>query len=487
MMSEEILANAEQAATTAPTGVRPPTWALGAVYAAVAVARINTVDSVLVIAPFELPAEAMGHVGAAVREDGDPGADIAAELVEALGDATGTTIVAYAGCLAGSSDPVALAAEIAAVQEVARGVIVIEEDPHPTDGAADPRAMLEAVGLQAFGDARLRGRNEDGTTWRLRRLVISPQLMPPRNRAPLQGVRVCMSDHQGKGIGLVEGLAKAGAEVVWFADQADVVLIDHDVPFHGKLGLVEACLENGGRAFLYPHCGGATLMAEWDGIHEPSPLLSGALMPAPGHAEIARRYGYPHPVEPVGWSICPMRPRVAHGRFERILFAPSHPPHFGNSRWVEWARLLLEELIELPVALTVRYIGTLEENGLWTAPGVRYVPGDMGDAPSMIDQIDEADVVVADYGTFASMAVARGVATVIFDSDVHQSNDGSAEPAHISLYRDFMRYPFDVRDGDLMDVMRAASEDEVRIAEWRDRFVGEPLDIRALVRALGYG
>jgi hypothetical protein len=296
-----------------------------------------------------------------------------------------------------------------------------------------------------------------------------------------------VSDHQGKSLGLVEALAQVGAEIVRFAEEADVLLIDHDVPFHGKLGFVEACIENGGQAFLYPHCGGATLMAEWDGIHEPSPLLSGALMPAPGHVEVARRYGYPHAVRSVGWSICPMRRRKAHGRVERVLFAPSHPPHFGNPRWADWARRLLGELTELPVELTVRHIGTIEENGLWEAPGVRFVCGQMGDAPSMLDQIDAADVVVGDYGTFSSMAVARGVATVIFDSDVHQSNDGTTEPAHIDLYRDFIRYPFDVRDGDLWDVMRAAAGDERQVAEWRARFVGEPLDLPALARALGYG
>jgi len=488
-MSEELIARAEEAATAAPPLVDAPPWAGGAVDAALAWARSAGVASVLVIAPFELPADARSMVGAALRDDEEAAAtDIASELVEALGSGLRSdTVVVYAGCFATSRDTPALAREISGVQAVARAVVVIEEDPPPSRCGADPRAALEAAGLDVFTDARLRGRDGAGGIWRLRRLALAPDLAQSRNHAPLQGVRVCTSDHQGKSLGLVEGLARGGAEIVWFADEADIVLIDHDVPFHGKLGLVEACVANGGRAFLYPHCGGATLMAEWDGIHEPSPLLSGALMPAPGHVEIARRYGYPHPVRSIGWSICPMRPRTARGRVERVLYAPSHPPHFGNPRWADWARRLLGELSELPVELTVRYIGTMEENGLWEAPGVRFVCGQVGDAPSMLDQIDAADVVVGDYGTFSSMAVARGVATVIFDSDVHQSNDGTSEPAHIDLYRDYIRYPFDVRDGDLMDVMRAAAEDERQVAEWRARFVGEPLQVATLARALGYG
>jgi hypothetical protein len=43
-------------------------------------------------------------------------------------------------------------------------------------------------------------------------------------------------------------------------------------------------------------------------------------------------------------------------------------------------------------------------------------------------------------------------------------------------YLDFLRYPFDIDDGPLDELLHAAARDEAPIAEWKRRFIGEPID-----------
>lgn len=290
--------------------------------------------------------------------------------------------------------------------------------------------------------------------------------------------RVMLLDHQGKSLAIRDALAQAGCRIVDDPARAEVLLIDHDAPFHGRLAFVEACVANGGKALLYPHGAEPTLMARWDGLAPASPLLSGALVTAPGHAEVARRFGYAHPVYTVGWSLCPLRPRQHHGRVANVLFAPMHPP------WeCGWNAPMFERLLELPVHLTVRHLGSLEENGLWDAPGVDYVRGDITGFDAMIAQIDAADVVVAPKGTFMCLAVARGVATVTWRSTWAKNDELTHDAANLDRYRAYVRYPFDGDDAPLWDLVRAAAADEARVARWRARFIGEPLSAGALLAA----
>ncbi|HKI91986.1 MAG TPA: hypothetical protein VJ986_06770, partial [Gaiellaceae bacterium] len=241
-----------------------------------------------------------------------------------------------------------------------------------------------------------------------------------------------------------------------------------------------------GRAYLYPHGATSMLMAFWDGLYPASSILSGALVTAPGHVEVARRWGYPHPVYVVGWSLCELRPRRVTGRTERILFAPSHPPGIldGYEAPPEHAEVF-QRLLELHAQLTVRYLGPLEANGIPVVDGVEYVRGDAPGAPNMLAQIDASDVVVGDRGTFASLAVARGVTAVMWQSALLMSDDTERRPAdNLELYADYARFPFDLADGDAADVIAAAAEDEERVADWRARFIGDPLDSTVLAAAL---
>jgi len=308
---------------------------------------------------------------------------------------------------------------------------------------------------------------------------MNPAMSPPLN--------VMVLDHQGKSHAITAALLQRGCQLVDDPRLADVVLIDHDVPAHGKLPYAEACAAAGGRAFIYPHGAGAGLMAMWDGLFPISPIISGVLVSGPGHTEVARRYGYPHPVHDIGWTLCPQRPRHATGRVERVLFASQHPK--GNGHLSDWKlernQDILRRLAATPAHVTIRYIGTLEQNGLWIEPGVEYVQGQFEDFAGQLAQIDAADVVISDRSTFSNLAIARGVTTAMFESDVVAKDlDKYATTDNIELYRNYIRFPFDVDDGDLWDVMRAAAADDELVGEFRRLFIGEPFDVDKLLGVL---
>lgn len=250
-------------------------------------------------------------------------------------------------------------------------------------------------------------------------------------------------DHQGKSVAIVNALGARGCEFVREPELADVILIDHDVPSHGKIRYAERCVAAGGRAFMYPHGAGPGLIAAWDGLTPISPILHGVISPGgPGHAEIARRYGYPHPVHDVGWSLCELRPRRAPHPVRKVVFAPEHPD--GEGYLGDWKlarnRDVFERLAATPVELTVRHLDALERNGIPRVDGVDYVEGRIDDFAGMLAQIDGADVVVADRSTFANIAIARGVTTLMYDSTVVANDlDGSRTADHIDLYREYMR------------------------------------------------
>jgi hypothetical protein len=102
----------------------------------------------------------------------------------------------------------------------------------------------------------------------------------------------------------------------------------------------------------------------------------------------------------------------------------------------------------------------------------------------MIAQIDEHDAVVA-TSTFGLLAVARGVTTVMWNTDVQYHHETNTVPAHMDLYRDYCRYPFEMSSGrPLGDLLHEAAADTALVGDWRARFIGEALDPAALTRAI---
>lgn len=284
---------------------------------------------------------------------------------------------------------------------------------------------------------------------------------------------VAFQHHLSAGLPYERALAAAGHPMV--AHGADALLIDLDLPPYRPT--IDMHRSTGSKVFLYPH--GVGVMYYYDGIEEPYEHTDGMFVIAPGFAEVYRRIGYPHPVHVIGWPHCELLPFRAHREPRRVLFAPMHPLEDGYlSDWQQdLNREVFRALRAVPgIELKVRHLHELEQNGLTREPDVEYVQGQPDNSYADIDQ---ADVVVA-CETYAFLAIARGAPTIMFGQHVRPSNgEHRGERTYVKsweAWRGYTRYPFDMRDAAATDLIAAVAASEEPIREWRDRFIGEPLD-----------
>lgn len=343
-----------------------------------------------------------------------------------------------------------------------------------------------------------------------------------------------LSDHQGKGRRFAEALMRFGWEQAESPAESglDLALYDHDVGAGGmgfRNGL-DWLYWRGVPVMMYPHA--ARPMLQWDGMYPVWEHTRVCLTIAEGHREVMRRFGYPLPVEPVGWSYCEQRQfeaiKKGEGERIRVLFGPIHPNRNGwlHPMDMDKNRQVYQVLLATPgIELTVRHIHRLDLNGLWTMNGVKYV---QGKPDGSTREIDEADVVIG-HQTFAWLAAARGKPVVMFGDDLIPHSGNRPENMRFAKswekYRDYLRYPANVEDvilgeipskvdfygGSGMKLSRIAEvnqrhgrrhiapkpppavDEAVRAgerltsflrwvmeedvgAEWRERFIGKPFD-----------
>jgi hypothetical protein len=280
-------------------------------------------------------------------------------------------------------------------------------------------------------------------------------------------VRFAVRDHQGKSKPFVTALLSAGHERSE-VDDADFILIDYDLPHPAY----NAWFDTAKPLIVYPHGFSATWA--WDLIGE-SVGATAAFVPGTGQKRLLELYEYPTPVHAIGWPGPRATPKPRECK--KVVFAPIHPLGSG------WLHSSLEKanaeafqcLLDEPFELVVRHIGSLEQNGLWQEPGVRYINGALTDGV-----INVADVVVA-QGTYAAHCIAHGVPVVMF----HQAEWGvEREPSTELTYppgweahQDFVRYPYDLAPG----VCQEAAESP-DVSEWRDHFLGPEFDANEFVR-----
>ncbi|MEA2480906.1 MAG: hypothetical protein QOJ07_2828, partial [Thermoleophilaceae bacterium] len=300
---------------------------------------------------------------------------------------------------------------------------------------------------------------------------------------PSRRLRIAIVDHNYGSKAFVQAIHAAGHELV--TDAADVLLIDFDPPLKGYRDMIDKHSRQGAKVVLYPHGAGGPNLS-YDGLWKPYERVDANLVNGYGHAEFLRRLEYPAPVHVVGWTRgekLPFRPRDV---VEHVVFGPLHPNADGSmaKQLRDSNTAVFEKLVKGPWRLTVRHVGTLEQIGLKKIDGVTYVDGRTSPLHA---EIDVADAVVAGEGTFPNLAIAHGVGTVIYSQAAPFLGLPGEKPVKLrrpDRYRDYIRYPFDVADGPLDEIVHAAARSDAPIAHWRRRFQGEPMDPRAVVSAI---
>lgn len=289
-------------------------------------------------------------------------------------------------------------------------------------------------------------------------------------------------NHQGKADSYIHALNARGWQETKDPAQARFILTDYmtSKDTSRRSQNLEIYRSKGIKVFIYSHAARPNVF--WDFPEQEFPRSASVhFVAAPGHLEVMRAYGYPGPIEPVGWSLSKIRRFAPRPRLRNILFGPIHPNSNGFLCSLdkeingEAFRQVLK-LSESGVNIQVRYIGDLRENGLWKAGGVEYIKGrkDLS-----TEEIDRADLVVS-HQTFAYLAVSRGVPTLMMGERHPPRWGGSDKELRFAKswdkYRDLLSYPLDILEDDPKSLADIATSSDRYIIQWRERMIGRQFE-----------
>jgi len=300
-------------------------------------------------------------------------------------------------------------------------------------------------------------------------------------------MKIKVHNWQGKANGLISALKKKGATIVK-KGEADIFLIDFDGAVGYYTKKIEDAYKDGATVVLYSH--GAPVISAWDGIWEPNRHSALYLAQSPGQKEVMESYGYPIPIIVIGWHYCKLKTFKPVKDIKKVLFAPWHP---HGSGFLAPLRMqantdTYEKLCSMPYELSVMYVGDIIRNGLKKDGRAEFIESDKSINFSL-KQIDSADVVVSNLMTVASLAIARGKPVVVYGQHIFPcdgyAKEGLKFTAHWDNYKELMRYPYDISElkpkASQYLLQHAALHEAT---EWRDLFIGNPLDADKLFRVL---
>lgn len=261
-------------------------------------------------------------------------------------------------------------------------------------------------------------------------------------------MRVAFHDAGGKGAMVAAALQNAG-HIIDPRD-GDIAVVDHTHTTGLHLDRPTV---------LYPHGGNVCL--DWDGFLPHHPNVVAHLTHGPGQAQVLDAYGIGVPTHPVGWCFSDTAPPRFPTDVRRVVFAAPHRLTTGylDPTLDRAAALALKALIAAGFDVTVRTM----EDGL----GLSH------------DDIDAADLVVADWGTVAHLALARGCPLIMVGTRDGAPDIGHTHPVHPALwdsYRHLCRYPVDMADGPLDGLLERVCRPDFMVEMYRCRMVGGAFD-----------
>jgi len=289
-------------------------------------------------------------------------------------------------------------------------------------------------------------------------------------------MRYKIYDHQSKGALYIQALDKIAQRV----EKPPLDIVFSDQAIFGRINTLESLRAK--HYFLYPHSGRPSLagdfMPQWKKF-EPE------FVAAEGHRRVMRKYGHDQMIHVVGWHLCPIRKFQPKEDIKKILFAPIHPRCDKMDQDLNLQTFNALRQLD-GVQITVRYIGRLADSGLEFVdkPNIMFMQGTL---KPTIEQILESDIVVA-HQTFAYMAVATGVPTVMFGEDMipHLVPNGQKPmfPHRWREYHHMMRYPIDMKDGSLVGLLHKAAKGNKAVEDWKELMIGNPFNEELFLRKL---
>ena len=288
-------------------------------------------------------------------------------------------------------------------------------------------------------------------------------------------------NHQNKSKRLTLALAAAGFIQVSAPLQADVIFTDRDIQQH--CAEIDRLRKRGKVIMMVPHAAMPNFFGDFENYKSYSHTTV-QFVPAQGHVDVMRAWGYSLPLEVIGWYLCQIMPFTPRANITNVLFAPIHPNMDStlsdSEKGINAAayKKLLGLVDDSSICLTVRHLRGLEYNGLWRYPGVVYVAGKPDQTTS---EIDAADVVVSKK-TMQYLTVARGVPCIGMGEWLAPpmgslTGNNYAVVKSWDKYKEIMAYPLDIlSDVDTLTLLKSAAASDSLIADWRARMIGEQFD-----------
>ncbi len=295
-------------------------------------------------------------------------------------------------------------------------------------------------------------------------------------------------NHQGKADAYIGALIQAGYQLELDKEnrQIQFVITDHDI---GRRAVIMQGMKHRGvnKFFVIPHAARPNLYAD---IFKPWDFTTCQFVSAPAHVEIMRSYGYVGKLELAGWSFCKILPFKQNLKPYQVLFAPIHPRNAPIDQHVN--RQVFDKLVELvrqgKINLTIRWLPPFEQNNIDRIEGIgiTYIEGGLD---LSVEQIDQADLVVS-HQTFAYLAVARGVPTIMMGEHIpahtaRRDNRNNKSVNNWEKYQKMLAYPIDILDDrPVMDMIYEAGYGGHLILDWKNRMIGEQFDPNTFVKTL---
>ena len=298
-----------------------------------------------------------------------------------------------------------------------------------------------------------------------------------------------MSHHQNKENAFSEALRFRGWHESRYVRSRDVRFGLFDADW--RPADIEAL--NGAPYFLYPHA--ARPMVQYDGCVKPRSDCRAMFVSADAGLYLMEKIGYPCEVVKVGWTLTKIRPFQPKAEAKKIVFAPIHPNANGWLSEVDkdlnrkTYATLTKYAEETGASILVRFCRRIEDNGLGAEieAGHPNVIWKQASPDGSTHDITTADLVVA-HQTFAYMAVALGVPTVMMGEDIPprsgNSDAGFCFSEHFDDYKDYLMFPLDILNGDPAEIISRAISTGEDIADWRSRFIGEPFNAEFFVKSI---
>ena len=240
--------------------------------------------------------------------------------------------------------------------------------------------------------------------------------------------------------------------------------------------------------FKYPH----TPYSYWinDGPYPAAPVKCNFVV-GQGAVMGMAAYGYPYRVEPVGWTGCPIK-EFTPTKGTKLLFVPPHLVRAGKYADHEIVYPAVVKAAEFIArhrnsfeSVTVHYsldgidesgVGVLKKHNVTFRPV--QIRGIEEPRKQALEQMQGFDLVISS-NTFAHLAIASGIPTILFGADTLDYHVNS-----YALYRDHYRFPRALEDMSIQDVLDVRKEEGADVKRWKELNIGRPFDAKRFLEVV---